>query len=338
MVKAYGYGLGPTGVAKLMENQQVDYFGVANILEGVELRKAGIKTPIMVMKPELESFDLIIEHQLSPVIFSFHSLKALIKALAHHPTKFEHYFINIKLDTGMHRLGFSANEVPKLIHQLKKNPVIKIESVFSHLATSDQPEHDEFTQKQISLFNQLIPAIEKKITYQFDKHILNSNGALRFSGAQFDMVRLGIALYGFVADEKDSKHIKNVVVLKCKIAQLKTIPKGDTIGYGRRGLAKKEMQIATLPIGYADGISRRIGNGKWQMKLNGKYAPTIGSICMDMCMIDVTDINCKEDDEVFIFYDQPSTLNLSALLQTIPYEILSSISPRVKRLFLADKK
>jgi alanine racemase len=148
------------------------------------------------------------------------------------------------------------------------------------------------------------------------------------------MVRLGIGLYGFVADAADAKHIKNVAVLKSKIAQLKTIPKGDTVGYGRRGLAKKEIQIATLPIGYADGISRRIGNGNWQMKLNGKDAPTIGTICMDMCMIDVTGIDCKEDDEVFIFYDQKSTYQLSNLLQTIPYEILSSISPRVKRLFL----
>lgn len=338
MVKAYGYGLGPAGVSKLMETNQVDYLGVANILEGVELRKAGITLPIMVMKPELESFDLIIEHQLSPVIFSFHSLHALVKALDKHPVKFKSYLINLKIDTGMHRLGFNPDEVPELIQELKKHSNIKIEGIFSHLAASDQPEHDEFTQQQINLFDKLFATFEQQFAYKFDKHILNSNGALRFPKAQYDMVRLGIGLYGFVADAADAKQIKNVAVLKSKIAQLKSIPKGDTVGYGRRGLAKKEIQIATLPIGYADGISRRIGNGNWQMKLNGKNAPTIGTVCMDMCMIDVTGINCKEDDEVLIFYDQQSTLKLSSLLQTIPYEILSSISPRVKRLFLAGKK
>lgn len=334
MVKAYGYGLGPSGIAKIMENNSVDYLGVANILEGVELRKAGIKLPIMIMKPELESFDLIIEHQLSPVIFSFHSFQALLKALKKYPTKVESYPINVKIDTGMHRLGFSPDEVPELIKQLKKHPNLKVEGVFSHLAASDQPEHDDFTKKQISLFKELVAGIEKHITYKFDKHILNSNGALRFPDAQFDMVRLGIGLYGFVADPKDAKHIKNVAVLKTKIAQLKTIPKGDTVGYGRKGKATKQLTIATVPIGYADGISRRIGNGNWQVKLHNKFAPTIGTVCMDMCMIDVTGIDCKEDDELYIFYDQQSTVQLSELLQTIPYEILSSISPRVKRLFL----
>lgn len=334
MVKAYGYGLGPTGVSKLMESQKVDYLGVANILEGVELRKAGITLPIMVMKPELESFDLIIEHQLSPVIFSFHSLFALVKALRKHPKKFKQYLINLKIDTGMHRLGFNPDEVPELIFELKKHPDIKIENVFSHLAAADQPEHDKFTHQQIQLFDKVILDFQKQFTYKFDKHILNSNGALRFPAAQYDMVRLGIGLYGFVADATDAKHIKNVAILKTKIAQLKTIQKGDTVGYGRKGIAENEIQIATLPIGYADGISRRIGNGNWQMKLNGKFAPTIGTVCMDMCMIDVTGINCKEDDEVFVFYDQTSSLQLSSLLQTIPYEILSSISPRVKRLFL----
>ena len=334
MVKAYGYGLGPAGVSKLMEIQKIDYLGVANILEGVELRKAGITIPIMVMKPELESFDLIIEHQLSPVIFSFHSLFALVKALKKYPKKFKQYLINLKIDTGMHRLGFNPDEVPELIQELKNHPNIKIEGIFSHLAASDQPEHDQFTQQQINLFDELFATFEQQFTYKFDKHILNSNGALRFPKAQYDMVRLGIGLYGFVADAADVKHIKNVAILKSKIAQLKIIPKGDTVGYGRRGLAKKEIRIATLPIGYADGISRRIGNGNWQMKLNGKYATTIGTICMDMCMIDVTGIDCKEEDEVFIFYDQKSTYQLSNLLQTIPYEILSSISPRVKRLFL----
>jgi len=334
MVKAYGYGLGPTGISKIMEAEKVDYLGVANILEGVELRKAGISLPIMIMKPELDSFDLIIEHQLSPVIFSFHSLKALIKALDKHPKKFNSYLINIKLDTGMHRLGFYPNEVSELINQIKKHPNIKIESVFSHLAASDQAEHDNFTHHQIKLFDTLFKEFEQTFDYKIEKHLLNSNGALRFPEAQYDMVRLGIGLYGFCADAEHDKHIKNVAVLKAKIAQVKTIYKSETLGYGRRGLAVKETKIATIPIGYADGMSRLLGNGNWQMKVNGKLVPTIGTVCMDMCMLDVTDVPCKEDDEVFVFYDKKSILKISEILQTIPYEILATISPRVKRLFL----
>lgn len=336
MVKAYGYGLGPTGVSKIMEAEKVDYLGVANILEGVELRKAGITLPIMVMKPELESFDLIIEHQLSPVIFSFHSLKALIKALDKHPKKFKSYLINIKLDTGMHRLGFNPNEVPELISQLKKHPNIKVESVFSHLAASDQAEHDNFTHHQIKLFDELFKKFEQHFNYKIEKHLLNSNGALRFPEAQYDMVRLGIGLYGFIADAKHDKHIKNVAVLKAKIAQVKTIQKSETVGYSRKGLAVKETKIATIPIGYADGMSRLLSNGNWQMKVNGKPVPTIGSVCMDMVMLDVTDVLCKEDDEVFVFYDKKSILKISELLQTIPYEILATISPRVKRVFTTN--
>lgn len=333
MVKAYGYGLGPTGVSKIMEAEKVDYLGVANILEGVELRKAGITLPIMVMKPELESFDLIIEHQLSPVIFSFHSLQALIKALAKHPKKLKSYLINIKLDTGMHRLGFNPTDVPGLINQLKQHPNIKIESIFSHLAASDQPEHDNFTQHQISLFDELFQEIEKNYDYHIEKHLLNSNGALRFPEAQYDMVRLGIGVYGFCADEKDDIHIKNVAILKAKIAQIKTIQKSETVGYGRRGLAVKETKIATIPIGYADGMSRLLGNGNWMMKINEKLVPTVGSVCMDMTMVDITGVDCNEDDEVFIFYDKASIRKISNLLQTIPYEVLATISPRVKRVF-----
>lgn len=334
MVKAYGYGLGPFGVAKLLEENGVNYLGVANILEGVELRKAGIKLPIMIMKPELESFDLIIEHKLSPVIFSFYSFRSLLKALKKHPKKIDSFQINIKIDTGMHRLGFSPNEIPELLLALKKAPQIKVEGVFSHLAASDEKNHDDFTKLQIIRFKEVISKMEKTIHYRFDNHILNSNGALRFPEAQFDMVRLGIGLYGFVSESKHTKHIKNVAVLKTKIAQLKTIPKGDSIGYGRKGKATKQLTIATVPLGYADGISRSIGNGNWKVKLHNKFAPTIGTVCMDMCMIDVTGIECKEDDEIYFFYNQDSTKQLSSVLQTIPYEILSSISPRVKRVFI----
>ena len=275
MVKAYGYGLGPTGVSKLMESNNVDYLGVANILEGVELRKAGITIPIMVMKPELESFDLILEHRLSPVIFSFHSLQALVKALDKNPDKIKSYLINIKLDTGMHRLGFNPDEVPELIKRLKNQPNLKIESVFSHLAASDQPEYDEFTQFQINTFDELVGEFNKSFGYNFEKHILNSNGALRFPNAQYDMVRLGIGLYGFCTDPKDDKHIKNVATLKAKIAQIKTIQKSETVGYGRRGLVEKETKIATIPIDLNIPEMKAVGFGVMEEQV-------LGQLCQDL--------------------------------------------------------
>lgn len=267
--------------------------------------------------------------RIARIILIYFTFISLLK----HPELLTPYLINIKLDTGLHRLGFYPDEVEKLIQELKKHPAIKIESIFSHLAASDQTEHDNFTRHQINIFEELVSKFEQNFDYKIEKHILNSNGALRFPEAQFDMVRLGIGLYGFCADEKDDKHIKNVAILKAKIAQIKTIQKSETVGYGRKGLAVKETKIATIPIGYADGLSRLLGNGNWMMKIHGKLVPTIGSVCMDMVMIDVTNVECNEDDEVFIFYDKASIRKISNLLQTIPYEVFSTISPRVKRVF-----
>ncbi|MBL4593187.1 MAG: alanine racemase [Flavobacteriales bacterium] len=328
MVKAFSYGLGTYDVAKLLEENNVDYLGVANIYEGIELRKAGIKLPIMVMKPEIESFDLIVEHHLTPAIFSSHALKTLIKTL--HDTPFT---ISLKIDTGMHRLGFDEQEIPELLSILKEHPSLNIESVFSHLAATDEKEHDGFTKQQIEDFKRIANTISSEFDYHIDKHLLNSNGIIRFNDAQFDMVRLGIGLYG-VSSELDSQNkLLPASTLKSKIAQIKRVSKGETIGYNRKGLATEDLTIATIPVGYADGLSRMLGNGNWKMIINSKKAPIIGNVCMDMVMIDVTNIDCKEGDEAFIFSNDNPITQMAKCIGTIPYEILTSYSPRVKRVF-----
>jgi Alr-MurF fusion protein len=332
MVKAFSYGLGTYEVAKLLEENNTNYLGVANIYEGIELRKAGINLPIMVMKPETESFNLVIEHHLTPAIFSLYTLKALIKELNSSP-----YKISLKIDTGMHRLGFDANEIPELLTLLKENANIKIESVFSHLAASEDVTEDDFTQKQIADFEYIAKIISAEFDYHIDKHILNSNGIIRFNEAQFDMVRLGIGLYGVCSDEETQNKLLPASTLKSKIAQIKIIKKGETIGYNRKGFASENMKIATIPVGYADGLSRKLGDGNWNMIINGIDAPIIGNVCMDMVMIDITIIDCKEGDEAFIFSAENPITEMAKRIGTIPYEILTSYSPRVKRVFIYNK-
>lgn len=335
MVKAFSYGLGTYEIARLLEQNGVDYLGVANTYEGIELRKEGIQLPIMVMKPEVESFDLVIENNLTPAIFSLYALHKLIEALKinasfniYHP-----FLISIKIDTGMHRLGFDEKDIAELINNIKKYPFLKIESIFSHLAATDEAEHDNFTIQQIKSFNHFASFFENEFEYHIDKHILNSNGIIRFNDAQMDMVRLGIGLYGVASDLAVQQQLLPVSTLKSKIAQIKEIPSGETIGYNRKGVASKNIKIATIPVGYADGLSRRLGNGNWSMLVNGQKAPIIGNVCMDMVMIDVTNIECKENDEAFIFSDENPITKMAKQIGTIPYEILTSYSPRVRRVF-----
>lgn len=329
MVKAFSYGLGSYDVAKLLEENNVDYLGVANIYEGIELRKAGINLPIMVMKPEIESFNLVIGHNLTPVIFSLYSLKALMDEL-NYSTPFT---IALKIDTGMHRLGFDEKEIPELLSILKKSAYLKIESVFSHLAATDEELHDVFTNQQIEKFKNIATTIINEFDYHIDRHLLNSNGIIRFNDAQFDMVRLGIGLYGVSSEVEAQKKLLPASTLKSKIAQIKQVLKGETIGYNRKGVANENLIIATIPVGYADGLSRKLGNGIWQMIVNGKRASIIGNVCMDMVMIDVTNINCTEWDDVFIFSDENPITEMAKCIETIPYEILTSYSPRVRRIF-----
>lgn len=333
MVKAYGYGLGPIGLSKFLEEQGVDYLGVANILEGVEIRKSGVKLPIAIMKPELESFDLVIKHQLTPTIFSLTSLVAFVNTIKTLPVD-KNYNIHLKLDTGMHRLGLKMDELEEVIKTVQQYPNIIIESIFSQLSSSDNQEEDNYSLNQIKQFEKMAEKISTSFNYKIDKHIVNSNAIIRFPEAHYDMVRLGIGLLGFAEDEIANAILKNVAVLKTKIAQIHHLQAGETIGYGRMGKVTKPSAIAVIPIGYADGFNRQLGNGKWSLIVNGKPAPTIGNICMDITMVDVTDIECSEQDIALLFNTKKSILSLSKVLKTIPYEVFTTISPRVKRDFI----
>tara|TARA_B100000809_G_C15123026_1_gene525055 strand:- start:1387 stop:2388 length:1002 start_codon:yes stop_codon:yes gene_type:complete len=329
MVKAFSYGLGTYDVAKLLEENKVDYLGVANTFEGIELRKAGIKLPIMVMKPEVDSFDLVVEYQLTPTLFSQHALERLIDTVDNSKP----LAISIKIDTGMHRLGFDSTEISELTKTLKANSFLKIESIFSHLAAAEDPKEDEFSCHQIKTFISIANTISENFSYPIDQHILNSNGIVRFTDSQFDMVRLGIGLYGISSDKKTQNNLLPASTLKSKIAQIKHIKKGETVGYNRRGVATENITIATIPVGYADGLNRNLSNGNWSMIVNNQKAPIVGNVCMDMVMIDVTNINCNVGDEAFIFSAKNTIIEMSKCIGTIPYEILTSYSPRVKRVF-----
>jgi len=336
MVKAFSYGSGSYEIANVLQYHLIDYLVVAYTDEGVELRKAGITTPIMVMNPEVQSFDMMIKCNLEPEIFSFRLLRLFEAAinntkLADHPIP-----IHIKLDTGMHRLGFESNDLPELIKIIKANPKIEIKSVFSHLAGSDEPAHDDFTHEQIERFKEMSEKIIKEFKYPILRHILNSAGISRFREAQFEMVRLGIGLYGVGSDQAEQSLLQNVSTLKTNISQIKTIYKGDTVGYGRKWKANKDSLIAAIPIGYADGLNRKLGNGKGKVFVNGKFVPIIGNICMDICMIDITNISAMEGDEVLIFGDVYPISQLAEEMETIPYEVLTSVSRRVKRVYFHE--
>lgn len=334
MVKAFSYGLGTFEVAQLLEKEGVNYLGVANILEGVEIRKSGVKTPIMVMNPEVQSFDLMIKHQLSPVIFSAQNLIAFIKQLKEegYPNQ---YPINVKIDTGMHRLGLPPSEIDSFISLLQRNQhQIKIDSVFTHLAATDNSEHVEFTNQQIALFEESSQKFLSSFDYPITRHVLNSNGIINFPEKQFDMVRLGIGLYGVCQDELTQSKLETVSTLKTKISHLIKVNKGESIGYNRQSLAENDMIIATVPMGYADGLNRLLSNGNWEMLVNGKKAKIVGNISMDMAMIDVTDIPCSMGDEVIVFGEKNTINDMAKRIKTIPYELLTIISPRVKRVFV----
>jgi alanine racemase len=336
MVKAFSYGSGSYEIANVLQFHQVDYLTVAYADEGVELRKAGIKLPIMVMNPDEESFDAIIKYQLEPEIYSFRVLKMLEAALLRMTPNSQPVGIHIKIDTGMHRLGFDPTEVDELINQIKGRTPISVKSVFSHLAASDSESNDDFTRHQISLFRM----ISERISYEFDypifRHIANTAAITRFPEARFDMVRIGIGLYGIAPLPAEQEFLQNVSTLRSVISQIKHILPDDTVGYNRRYKAKNETTIAIVPIGYADGLSRALSNGIGHLKVRGKLVPIVGSICMDMTMIDITGINAHEGDEVLIFGKDLPITRLADEMGSIPYEIMSSISQRVKRIYYQE--
>lgn len=335
MVKAFSYGSGAYEIAQLMEFNQVDYLAVAFTNEGVALRKNGIRTPIMVLNAEPNSFTQMIAHRLEPEIYNLRSLQAFSEALILHGEA-EAYPIHLKLETGMNRLGFSPSEVEKLIAVLDQLPHIKIASIFSHLAGSDNNTHDGFTNQQIETFKQLSTQIETALGYTVIKHIANSAAISRFPTAHFNMVRLGIGMYGFSGDKNLATKLEVVAQLKTTITQIKSVTSNQSIGYGRTFTTSKPSNIATLPIGYADGLRRGLNLVNAFALVNGKNANYVGNICMDMCMIDVTGINCKEGDEVIIFGHKPTLIDIATWYNTIPYEVISNISQRVKRIYFKD--
>jgi len=337
MVKAFSYGSGSYEVANVLQFHRMDYLAVAYADEGVELRKAGITTPIMVVNPEDQSDDSLIKYNLEPQIYNFHVLDHFINELKNPSNQGKVPFpIHIKLETGMHRLGFDEKELPELIETIQDEDTIFVKSVYSHLAASEDPDHDDFTAEQISRFKKNSSRILVAFDYPILRHILNSRGIIRFPEAQFEMVRLGIGLYGVdtaLSSEKDTINLENVSTLKSIISQIKTVPANSTIGYGRKGVAKKGMRIAVVPIGYADGLNRKLGNRKGKLFVNGSLAPIVGDICMDMCMIDISGIEANEGDEIIVFGEEYPVIEFAKNLDTIPYEVLTSVSRRVKRVY-----
>ena len=334
MVKAFGYGTGGFEIAQALSSHNVDYLGVAYADEGAELRKKGISTPIMVMNPEQNSYDTIIENQLEAEIYSVRVLEKFTQKLIEKKIS-SSYPIHIKLNTGMNRLGFKYNEISELIKNLADNPYVRVVSIFSHLATSDDEKQEKFVHQQVETFNKMYEKISFNLGFEPLKHISNSAAILNFPEYQMDMVRLGIGMYGVSPNDSDKKHLKNVVTFKTVISQITTLQKGETVSYSRTFTAEKSTQIATLPVGYADGIKRMLSN-KGEVNINQNLAKIVGTICMDMIMVDVTDIDCKEGDEAIIFGEKPTLQELAQKCQTISYEILTSISSRVKRVYLRE--
>ena len=335
MVKAFGYGSGNYEVSNILQFHRADYLTVAFADEGVELRRAGINLPIMVMSPEINSYDNIIKYHLEPEVFSFRNLGFIEKALEVTGTTIP-LNVHVKLDTGMHRLGFSLHELPELIRRIQANPLIHVRSTFSHLATADNPDEDEFTMSQIKVFEQGSQMIVDAFPYKVLRHILNTAGITRFTQYQFDMVRLGIGLYGVPTCKADEGILETVVSLKTTINQIKEIPAGDSIGYNRHGRAEHDMRIGIVPIGYADGLSRLLGNGNGKFYVNNQQVSIVGDICMDMCMLDLTHVKAEEGDTVVVFDAEHSINDIAKACQTIPYEVMTRISQRVKRVYYQE--
>lgn len=337
MVKAFAYGSGTFEVSNVLEFYRADYLTVAYADEGVELRRKGINLPIMVMTPEINTFESIIKNNLEPDIYSFRSLSLLEDAIENCAISPDTQIgIHIKLDTGMHRLGFLPEDIDELLLRLKNNDNIIVKSVFSHLAGADNQEFDYFTMSQINAFEEMSSRIISAFPYKILRHVLNSAGISRFADYQYDMVRLGIGVYGVAPCEEDKGKLKNVISLKTTIVQIKEYDAGETVGYSRKGVIDRKSRIGVVPIGYADGLNRRLGNGAASFYVNGKPAPVIGNVCMDMCMVDLTGIDCKEDDTAILFNADYPIERIAEACGTIPYEILTSISHRVKRIYFQE--
>ncbi|MDP2452993.1 MULTISPECIES: bifunctional UDP-N-acetylmuramoyl-tripeptide:D-alanyl-D-alanine ligase/alanine racemase [unclassified Kaistella] len=334
MVKAYSYGLGGYEIAEFLQHHHIDYLGVAYADEGVDLRKNGITTPIMVMNPEQHSYNIIIDYNLEPEIYSFRVLELFNEKLVQKGIQ-HRYPIHIKLETGMHRLGFKKDELSELIEKLKLMNV-KLKSIFSHLSSSDDDEENEYTLEQIHIFNENSQKLIKGIKEQPIRHILNTSGIVNFTDYQFDMVRIGIGMVGISANAEIKKQLKSAVTFKTVISQISEVKAGESVGYNRRFKAIKDTRIATIPVGYADGIPRLVGNNSGFVGIRKELFPIVGNVCMDMMMIDLETSLVKEGEEVIIFNSNPSLEDFAEYCKTISYEVLTSISRRVKRIYIKD--
>ncbi|HUP13807.1 MAG TPA: alanine racemase, partial [Niastella sp.] len=334
MVKAFAYGSGGAEIAGVLQYNNIDYLGVAYTDEGIELRKAGIIVPIMVMNADEDSFAALVAYNLQPVLYAAHLLLAFENYLK--SAALLYYPVHIEIETGMNRLGFTLLEIENVAQHISQSEHVKIESVFSHLAASEDAAQDDFTTSQAALFKEAINKIEKYISYSFLKHLANSAAIIRHPLLQLDMVRLGIGLYG-IESETHKLQLQAAATLKSTIAQIKKLKPGETVSYNRFGLIDKETTIATVRIGYADGYSRRLGKGIGKMWVRGVIAPVVGSVCMDMTMIDITGIpNVTEGDEVVLFGEALSIEQLATWVGTIPYEVMTSVSQRVKRIYFQE--
>ncbi len=338
MVKAFSYGSGSVEVAGVLQYHHADYLAVAYADEGKELRKGGIHMPIVVMNPEVRSLEVLHQYRLEPEVYSLNLLQRVAKAAM----KFEAvspqhpFLIHLKLDTGMHRLGFLTGELDELVSVLKENPQIRVASAFSHLAASDDPTHDDFTRQQVANFSEMCNQLQEGLGYEFLRHISNSAAINRFPEAQFDMVRLGIGLYGVSSDTALQDLLQNVSTFRSVVSQVKKIPSGESIGYSRAARTSHETEIAIVPVGYADGLNRRLSNGVGNLFIKGHKAPIVGQISMDMCAVDVTGLKVSEGEEVIIFGKEIPIAGIAKALETIPYEVLTSVSQRVKRVYFQE--
>ena len=335
MVKAFSYGSGSAEVASILQFHKLDYLAVAYADEGVELRKSGIHLPVMVMNPETITFQSLVHYSLEPEIYSFAILNSFNAYLE--KEGIQRFSVHIKIDTGMHRLGFEEGDFDELAGFLKEHPRLVVKSVFSHLVASENAAHDEFTKLQMQRFMLACDVIRNATGYSFIRHISNSAAIFRHPDLQLDMVRLGIGLYGVDSIAESSLSLQPVATLRSTIAQIRKVKKGETVGYSRKGIMTRNSLIATIRIGYADGFNRRLGNGVGSVFIKGKYAPVVGSVCMDMTMIDITDFEeVMEGDIVEIFGSHLSISEVAKWCETIPYEVMTSISQRVKREYFEE--
>lgn len=334
MLKASGYGSGSIEMAYALQKFGIDYLAVAYTDEGVELKQTNIQLPVMVMLPEKNSFKDIIQYRLEPEIYSFEILNTFLNELE--KQGIQQYPVHVKLDTGMHRLGFLPDETDRLSKLLTQTNLIVVKSMFSHLAASESDAHKEYTLRQIELFRQLSQQIEHALGYKVIKHICNSAAIVRFPQAHMDMVRLGIGMYGISDNEEEQKHLQNVLHLKTKVSQIKYLKKNSSVGYSRSAFLDRDSKIAVIPIGYADGFSRKLGNRRFQLKYKNERIDTLGNVCMDMTMLDVTDTDISVGDEIVVFDSSEDIKRMSSVCETIPYEVLTSISGRVKRVYVYE--